>query len=59
MTYRIKYFVYNSDEFGDTAFAETEEEANRIADGLRKLKHVTKVNVYADLSGEDDENTPS
>lgn len=45
----IKYFVYNSKEFGSMVFRETIEEANELIKKLSKLKHVTHINEPVEI----------
>ncbi len=43
--WRIEYITYNNPEFSCAMWAEDEAYANRIADGLRKLKHVSHIEI--------------
>lgn len=43
--WRIDYVRYRNPEFADWAWAGSRREAERIASGLRKLKHVSDIRV--------------
>lgn len=49
--WRIDYVLYRNSEFSCTTYAESQQRAEQITNGLRKLKHVSDVHVTPPESG--------
>lgn len=45
LQWKIEYYSYNNLSFKNIYFAKNEEDAIRVANGLKKLKHITEVTI--------------
>lgn len=45
--WKVKYITHNNPDFACSMWAEDEAHANRVAEGLSKLKHVSNIEVVS------------